>query len=66
MRRSAVPDFIEFFDVKFYPYNPVGASPVFAAVSKKHVSLLADTHVMLSSLISSQYLPRLLYAASRK
>lgn len=27
----------EFFDVKFYPYDPVGADPVFAAVSKKHV-----------------------------
>ena len=27
----------EFFDVKFYPYNPVGADPIFAAVSKKHV-----------------------------
>ncbi|TPX06981.1 uncharacterized protein E0L32_011126 [Thyridium curvatum] len=27
----------EFFDVKFYPYNPVGSNPIFAAVSKKHV-----------------------------
>ncbi|KAK3390462.1 WD40-repeat-containing domain protein [Podospora didyma] len=27
----------KFFDVKFYPYNPVGASPIFAAISKKHV-----------------------------
>lgn len=27
----------EFFDVKFYPYDPVGADPIFAAVSKKHV-----------------------------
>ncbi|KAK3491705.1 WD40-repeat-containing domain protein [Neurospora crassa] len=27
----------EFFDVKFYPYNPVGAPPVFAIASKKHV-----------------------------
>ncbi|KAG6365967.1 hypothetical protein INS49_000143 [Diaporthe citri] len=27
----------EFFDVKFYPYDPDGADPVFAAVSKKHV-----------------------------
>ena len=28
---------LEFFDVKFYPYDPDGAEPVFAAVSKKHV-----------------------------
>lgn len=28
----------EFFDVKFYPYNPEGAPPIFAAISKKHVS----------------------------
>lgn len=27
----------EFFDVKFYPYDPVGSAPLFAAVSKKHV-----------------------------
>ncbi|KAK5653867.1 hypothetical protein OQA88_7791 [Cercophora sp. LCS_1] len=27
----------EFFDVKFYPYNPEGAPPIFAAISKKHV-----------------------------
>ncbi|UPL02663.1 hypothetical protein LCI18_013597 [Fusarium solani-melongenae] len=27
----------EFFDVKFCPYQPLDASPVFAAVSKKHV-----------------------------
>ncbi|KAH7626218.1 WD40-repeat-containing domain protein [Sordaria sp. MPI-SDFR-AT-0083] len=27
----------EFFDVKFYPYNPPGAPPVFAIASKKHV-----------------------------
>ncbi|KAJ9131177.1 Polycomb protein esc [Pleurostoma richardsiae] len=27
----------EFFDVKFYPYNPASADPIFAAVSKKHV-----------------------------
>lgn len=27
----------EFFDVKFYPYDPVGSDPIFAAVSKKHV-----------------------------
>ncbi|KAK3368954.1 WD40-repeat-containing domain protein [Lasiosphaeria ovina] len=26
----------EFFDIKFYPYNPAGASPIFGAVSKKH------------------------------
>lgn len=29
---------LEFFDVKFYPYNPPGAPPIFAATSKKHVS----------------------------
>jgi polycomb protein EED len=29
--------------VKFYPYNPVGANPVFAAVSKKHVSVAAGS-----------------------
>lgn len=28
---------VEFFDVKFYPYDPIGSDPVFAAVSKKHV-----------------------------
>ncbi|KAK3318340.1 WD40-repeat-containing domain protein [Apodospora peruviana] len=27
----------EFFDVKFYPYNPIDVSAVFAACSKKHV-----------------------------
>ena len=32
--------YTEFFDVKFYPYNPPGAPPVFAAVSKKHVSFI--------------------------
>lgn len=32
-----VPDLAEFFDVKFYPYNPPGAPPIFAAMSKKHV-----------------------------
>jgi hypothetical protein len=31
---------LEFFDVKFYPYNPDGAAPIFAIVSKKHVSKL--------------------------
>lgn len=29
----------EFFDVKFCPYQPLDCDPVFAAVSKKHVSL---------------------------
>jgi polycomb protein EED len=28
----------EFFDVKFCPYQPLDAPPVFAAISKKHVS----------------------------
>jgi hypothetical protein len=27
----------EFFDVKFCPYQPLDAAPVFAAISKKHV-----------------------------
>ncbi|KAK0619890.1 WD40-repeat-containing domain protein [Immersiella caudata] len=27
----------EFFDIKFYPYNPVGVPPIFAAVSRQHV-----------------------------
>ncbi|CAN8102268.1 unnamed protein product [Discula destructiva] len=27
----------EFFDVKFYPYDPDGTDPIFAAVSKKHI-----------------------------
>ncbi|KAK0629759.1 WD40-repeat-containing domain protein [Bombardia bombarda] len=27
----------EIFDVKFYPYNPPGTAPLFAAASKKHV-----------------------------
>lgn len=34
--------FLEFFDVKFYPYDPEGADPVFAAVSKKHVRRLCS------------------------
>ncbi|KAF4952384.1 hypothetical protein FGADI_6816 [Fusarium gaditjirri] len=29
----------EFFDVKFCPYQPLDAQPVFAAISKKHASL---------------------------
>lgn len=29
---------LEFFAVKFCPYQPLNADPVFAAVSKKHVS----------------------------
>lgn len=28
---------LEFFDVKFYPFDPLGTDPIFAAVSKKHV-----------------------------
>ena len=28
----------EFFDVKFYPYGDDSHNPVFAAVSKRHVS----------------------------
>lgn len=31
---------LEFFDVKFCPYQPLDCDPVFAAVSKKHVSSL--------------------------
>lgn len=30
----------EFYDVKFYPYNPPGSNPVFAIVAKNHVSTL--------------------------
>ena len=33
---------LEFFDVKLYPYDPDGADPVFAAVSKKHVRRLSS------------------------
>ncbi len=29
---------VEFFDVKFCPYQPLDRDPVFAAVSKKHAS----------------------------
>ena len=29
---------IEFFDVKFCPFHPLDCDPVFAAISKKHVS----------------------------
>ncbi|KAF4446487.1 hypothetical protein F53441_9891 [Fusarium austroafricanum] len=29
----------EFFDVKFCPYQPLDAAPIFAAISKKHVVL---------------------------
>lgn len=45
---------LEFFDVKFYPYDPDGADPVFAAVSKKHVRRLSSR---------SQLWMRLLYRA---
>ncbi|GAB1318790.1 hypothetical protein MFIFM68171_09000 [Madurella fahalii] len=34
--QSASRDLAEFFDVKFYPYNPPGTPPIFAATSKKH------------------------------
>ncbi|KAL2200386.1 WD40-repeat-containing domain protein [Corynascus similis CBS 632.67] len=34
--QAASQDLAEFFDVKFYPYNPPGVPPVFAATSKKH------------------------------
>ncbi|KAK3956183.1 WD40-repeat-containing domain protein [Pseudoneurospora amorphoporcata] len=33
----------EFFDVKFYPYNPPGAPPIFAITSKKHVIICRIT-----------------------
>lgn len=39
-------DIAEFFDVKFYPYDPVGADPIFAAVSKKHVCQLIRFFVL--------------------
>lgn len=32
---------LEFFDVKFYPYGAPDHDPIFAAVSKKHVSMLS-------------------------
>ncbi|KAH6631639.1 WD40-repeat-containing domain protein [Chaetomium tenue] len=43
--QAASQDLAEFFDVKFYPYNPPGAPPVFAVTSKKHavVCRLAQT-----------------------
>ncbi|KAL2127691.1 hypothetical protein VTI74DRAFT_10306 [Chaetomium olivicolor] len=34
--QQASQDLAEFFDVKFYPYNPPGSPPIFAATSKKH------------------------------
>jgi polycomb protein EED len=44
---------LEFFDVKFYPYNPPGAPPIFAATSKKHVgsapSLSSSPPILTSS-----------------
>lgn len=30
----------EFFDVKFYPYGDDSHDPVFAAISKRHVSAI--------------------------
>ena len=30
---------VEFFDVKFYPYLDPQEDPIFAAVSKRHVSI---------------------------
>lgn len=38
---------LEFFDVKFYPYDPDGADPIFAAVSKKHVRRLSSRSLLL-------------------
>ncbi|KAJ4300475.1 hypothetical protein N0V88_003150 [Collariella sp. IMI 366227] len=38
---QASQDLAEFFDVKFYPYNPPGSPPIFAAMSKKHVKTTA-------------------------
>lgn len=43
----------EFFDVKFYPYNPIGADPIFAAVSKKHVCNPWSPIERISKIISS-------------
>lgn len=40
----------EFFDVKFCPYQPLDASPIFAAVSKKHVSVYYALRVSLARL----------------
>ncbi|KAF5635182.1 hypothetical protein F25303_8553 [Fusarium sp. NRRL 25303] len=34
----------EFFDVKFCPYQPLDAQPVFAAISKKHVVICTLSH----------------------
>lgn len=41
----------EFFDVKFYPYDPDGADPVFAAISKKHVRRLSSRSQLLMRLL---------------
>lgn len=46
-------DIPEFFDVKFYPYNPIGADPVFAAVSKKHVCQLIRLFNFLNMALAS-------------
>lgn len=35
---------LEFFDAKFFPYLEASEDPVFAAVSKKHVSRQIDAH----------------------
>ncbi|KAK4065711.1 uncharacterized protein Triagg1_8480 [Trichoderma aggressivum f. europaeum] len=35
--RLTVQKWIEFFDVKFCPYQPLDHEPVFAAISKKHI-----------------------------
>lgn len=40
---------LEFFDVKFYPYNPPGAPPIFAATSKKHVSAAPYVSIQVAS-----------------
>lgn len=38
----------EIFDVKFYPYNPEGAPPIFAAISRKHVSMSDPSCILLT------------------
>jgi hypothetical protein len=45
----------EFFAVKFCPYQPLDQSPIFAAVSKKHVRSLTSLIKRVNSLVSHSY-----------
>lgn len=58
-------DLAEFFDVKFYPYNPPGAPPVFAATSKRHVGKPPFNDMMAASPLSSYNQANISYISGR-